>query len=254
MPLEPTQLALLVVAALSAGFVDAIAGGGGLLTLPAMLATGLPPHLALGTNKGQAVFGAASSLVAFARAGRIDRRRAPWVFPAGFAGSLAGAALVWLVDPAQLKPLILVLLVAAAIAVTVLRPARVAIDAGARPERRAVAIAISVAVGVYDGFFGPGTGTFLIVLFAWLLKDPLVEASANAKVVNFGTNLAAVALFAAKGAILWPLAVAMGLAQLTGAQIGARVTLRGGHGVVRGVTLAVMAALLVKVGWDVVHG
>lgn len=247
------MVALLGLAAFAAGLVDAIAGGGGLITLPALLAVGLPPHVALGTNKGQAVFGAASSLWAFVRAGRVDRQRAPRVFGAGFAGSLLGAALVLLLDPARLKPLILILLVAAAIAVTVIRPASVHVDRALPRRPRWVAIAIAAGVGVYDGFFGPGTGTFLIVLFAWLLHDPLVEASANAKAANFGTNLAAVLIFGTQGAILWPIAIAMGLAQLTGAQIGTRIAVRGGHRVVRAVALSVVAALVVKVAYDLVR-
>lgn len=241
--------------AFGAGLVDAIAGGGGLLTLPALLAAGLPPHVALGTNKGQAVFGSGSALWAFVRARRVDLRRAPPDFVAGFVGSLSGAALVSQLDPARLKPLILVLLVCAAIAVTTLRPGQT--GQAERPlqsprARLLLGLGIAAAVGMYDGFFGPGTGTFLIVLYAWLLRDPLVEASANAKVVNFATNLAAVLLFGFQGAIVWPLALGMGIAQLAGAQVGARIAVRGGQRVVRAVALSVTAALVLKIGWDLV--
>src|SRR4030095_9864787 len=107
-------VALLVVAFL-AGLVDAIAGGGGLLTVPALLATGLPPHIALGTNKGQAVWGSGASLVGYVRAALVDRKRAPAVFAAGFAGSLGGAALVLLLAPEVLRPVVLALLVVVAV-------------------------------------------------------------------------------------------------------------------------------------------
>lgn len=249
--IELPQMAALVLAALGAGVVDAIAGGGGLLTLPALLASGLPPHLALGTNKGQSVFGSASSLLAYARAGRVDPARAPRSFAAGFAGSLAGAALVMVVDPDRLKPLIVVLLVVAAVMVTVVRPP---VGTADRRPRVVAGLAVAGAIGMYDGFFGPGTGTLLIVLNVALLGDDLVAASANAKVVNFASNLAAVLLFASQGAVLWPLAVAMGLAQFVGGQIGPRLAIRGGQKVVRGVALTVMAALVVKIVWQMAAG
>src|SRR5512142_1954248 len=112
MTVGPGALSLLVLAALGAGIVDAIAGGGGLVTVPALLAAGLPPHLAVATNKGQSVFGSGAALLRFARAGMVDRARAMVAFPAGFVGSLLGAALLLLVSPSVLRPLVLALLVA----------------------------------------------------------------------------------------------------------------------------------------------
>jgi uncharacterized membrane protein YfcA len=248
--LELAQIVMLTIAALAAGTVDAIAGGGGLLTLPALVAAGVPPHMALGTNKGQSVFGSGSALALFARRGLIAPRRAAFMFPAGFAGSMAGAALVLLVSPQSLRPLILVLLAAAAVMVTTLRP-RPAAERVERGRHIAIAVAIAAAVGMYDGFFGPGTGTFLIVLFAALLGETLLEASANAKVVNFATNLAAVVVFASQGLIDWRIAIPMGVAQLTGGQIGARLAILGGQKVVRAVALSVVVALMGKIGWDI---
>lgn len=248
--LDLTHVIVLSIAALAAGIIDAIAGGGGLLTLPALVAAGVPPHLALGTNKGQSVFGSGSALVHFARRGLISRERAALMFPAGFAGSLAGAALVLLVSPASLKPLILVLLAIAAIAVSTLRPPAVERRQFSRGQLF-LAVAIACIIGVYDGFFGPGTGTFLIVLFAAVLGESLVDASANAKVVNFATNLAAVCVFASQGLIEWRIAIPMGVAQLAGGQIGARIAIRGGQRLVRVVALSVTAALMLKIAWDI---
>ena len=153
-----TTAALTAVAAV-AGCVDAIAGGGGLLTLPALLTAGVPAPLALGTNKGQSVFGSGAATLRFARAGKLTWRRSLPSFAAGFAGSLAGAAAVSQLDTAALKPLIIVLLCVAAVLVLVPRPR------SARPSTRPLltATAIALTVGAYDGFFGPGTGTLLIV-------------------------------------------------------------------------------------------
>jgi len=254
--LEPLTLALLCLAALAAGFVDAIAGGGGLLTMPALLGAGLPPHLALGTNKGQSVFGAAIALWRFQRSGLVDARRAVFTFPAGLAGAAAGAALVLALRPEVLRPVILVLLVAVAIHLAVRRPPRAAtakpLDAVA-PLKPLLAVAVALAIGAYDGFFGPGTGTFLIVAFAVLAGDGLAAASGNAKVVNFASNLASVSLFASRGVVLWEVALPMAAAQVLGAWFGAHSAIRGGDVLVRRVVLLVVVALCLKIGVDLLR-
>jgi uncharacterized membrane protein YfcA len=252
---SPQTLAFLVAAALVAGMVDAIAGGGGLVTLPALLAAGLPPHAALGTNKGQSIFGTLAAIVRFRRAGMIDLARARLTFPLGFAGSLAGAGLVLLVSPAVLRPLVLVLLIGAAAFVAVRRTAPSAAIPRASPRARvAIAAVAAFFLGGYDGFFGPGTGTFLIVAFVALLGDALRDASAAAKVVNFASNLAALLVFAANGVILWRVAVPMAAANAVGGWLGAHLTVRGGDKVVRRVVLVVVAALVIKIGRDIVVG
>lgn len=249
----PTLLeaTLLVAAALGAGFVDAIAGGGGLITLPALIAAGLPPHLALGTNKGQSVFGSFAALVRFGRAGLVDRARAPWSFAFGLSGSLAGAALVLLVRPEVLRPLVLALLAAVAIFLATRGSATPKPPVFTADRARLAGIVIAAVIGAYDGFFGPGTGTFLILAYVALLGDSLAGASANAKVVNFASNLAAVAVFASSGRIVWAYAIPMAAAQFIGGTLGAHVTVRGGDKLVRRVVLVVVLALLVKVSRDV---
>jgi uncharacterized membrane protein YfcA len=161
-PTGPLELALLVLAALAAGAVDAVAGGGGLLTVPALAAAGLPPHLVLGTNKGQSVFGSCSALVAYARAGLVDRDRARLTFPLAFLGSLAGAALVLAIRPEVLRPLVLALLVLAALAVGLRRAPP---SAAARlPERlRLPAAGARAPPGRLRRLLRPGHGTFLIL-------------------------------------------------------------------------------------------
>jgi uncharacterized protein len=252
---SPALVAALALVALVAGVIDAIAGGGGLLTVPALLWAGLPPHLALGTNKGQSVFGSFAALVRFARSGLVDGRRARVTFPLGLAGSLAGAALVLRVPPSALRPMVLALLAGAALFVGLRRPgAGRPVEQAPGREAPPVEAGIALAVGIYDGFFGPGTGTFLIVAFVALLGDRLAQASASAKVVNFGSNLAAVILFAWRGVVIWKVALPMAAAQLAGGWLGAHLTVRRGDGLVRRVTVAVALALAAKLAWDMRAG
>jgi uncharacterized membrane protein YfcA len=249
-----STILLLVLAALCAGVVDAIGGGGGLVTVPALLAAGLPAPLALGSNKGQSVFGSGAALLRYTRAGLVDGRVARASFPAGFAGSLAGAGLVLLVPPAALRPVVLVLLVAVA-ATLAFRPASPAPRQG-RPRSRAlrVAVLIAFALGAYDGFFGPGTGTFLIFAFVWFFEARLQEASADAKVVNFASNLAALFLFSSRGVVVWSVALPMAAGQACGGFIGAHMAVRGGDRMVRWVVLLVVLALVGKLAVDLVRG
>jgi uncharacterized membrane protein YfcA len=242
---------LLTSVALAAGAVDAVAGGGGLLTLPALLATGLPPHLALGTNKGQSVFGSGAALVRYARSSMVGGSRALVAFPAGLAGSFLGASLVMRLRPESLRPLVLILLIAVA-AFLAFRPQLQGRKKDVSTRRELlVAAATGLVIGAYDGFFGPGTGTFLIIAFVLLLGDELARASANAKVVNFASNLAAMALFASRDAIVWKLAVPMAAAQFAGGWLGAHLAVRRGDRLVRGAVLAVVLALSVKMGSEI---
>lgn len=243
------HIAALSAVAFAAGLVDSIAGGGGLITFPALLASGLPPHVALGTNKGQSVFGAAAALLRYARAGLVDRERARRTFPAGVLGALCGAGLVLLVRPDVLRPVVLVLLVASAVFVARLRDvAPRAVAHGPRAHK--VAAAIALGIGAYDGFFGPGTGTFLFVAFVALLGSPVAGATADAKVVNFASNLASVAVFAARGVVVWKLALPMAAGQALGAWTGAHLAVKVGARLIRAVVLAVVVALVLRLGYD----
>lgn len=239
----------LAAVALAAGVVDAIAGGGGLLTLPALLLTGLPVPAAVGTNKGQAVFGSGSALLTFWHAGRIDPRRVPALFLSGFMGSLLGAHLVTLLAPAVLRPVVLALLVVVA-TVLALQPR---IGQSPRPVDGPLALRamlIGAGIGCYDGFFGPGTGTFLILAQVAWLGDDMTRASAHAKIVNFSSNLAAMLLLHSKGLVHWDLAVPMAVAQTAGSIVGARLAVGGGDRLVRKVVLVVVALLVAKLTWD----
>lgn len=240
---DPSTLALLVGVAGMAGLVDAIAGGGGLLTLPALIMAGLPPHEVLATNKGQSVWGSAAALCRFWRSPLIDRSLAPVAFLCGMLGAMGGVCLVQFVAPTVLRPLTLVLLVVAAVLALSIKP-----KAAAGPRRRPLWIGAMVAllIGVYDGFFGPGAGTFLIIAGVLLWSKSYDAASADAKVMNFASNLGALAIFACHGQVIWLLALLMGLAQLTGGWIGAHLVVRRGAGLVRWMVVVVTVALVIK--------
>ena len=251
--MDAAHLAALCGVALVAGTVDAVAGGGGLITVPALLWAIPDASVALGTNKGQSTWGSFSALIHFWRKGFLDAKRAPVSFLAGFLGSLLGASVVLTIPRATLRAVVLVLLVAVAALLALRRdlsPRELALSPETRVLRAAV---MSLVIGAYDGFFGPGTGTFLIMGAVTLLGDALSRASANAKVVNFASNLAALLIFAVKSRVLWSVALPMAAAQMVGGALGARLTIRGGDRFVRAVVLTVVAALVARLAWDLQH-
>ena len=241
----------LCAATMFAGAVDAVGGGGGLITVPALLAAGLPPHLALGTNKGQSVFGSSAALTRYAHANLVDRRVAMTAFPLAVAGSAAGAAAALAIRPDVLRPVVLVLLLLAAAVVLTVRPRDEGMARGPS-ERRAEWIwgAAALVIGAYDGFFGPGAGTFFILVLVGLLHRPLTRATADAKVANFGSNLAALAYFSSRNSILWKLAIPMAGANLIGGFVGAHLAVRRGDRLIRAVVVLVVLGLVVKIARD----
>lgn len=249
-PVEWWVIALLALAAFGAGLVDAIAGGGGLITVPALLAAGLPPSVCLATNKGQAAFGAVSSFASFWSRDGIDRPRVPLGFAAGFVGSLTGAWTVMHIDPKPLKPIVLVLLMLAA---TFIAWPRKPSQGKARSWAMVALGPFAFALGFYDGFFGPGTGSILMIGFVLMFGDTLTRASGNAKAVNLASNLAALLLFSLRGAVIWRIALPMAAANALGSFVGARVALKGGDKFVRVVVLGVVTILVLKMAYDLVR-
>lgn len=251
--MTPLVVFALFVAAFIAGLCDSIGGGGGLITVPALLAAGLPPQLALGTNKGQAVFGAITSAASYVARGAVDRPLAGIAFASGLTGSVLGARALLLVRPEPLRPLVMALLVVA-LALMVARPRPVSVDGGgALPARRSLLVGALVGMGFYDGFFGPGTGAVLIVVFSRMGATSLVRASGNAKIVNLASNLAAVVVFAARGTVLWHLALPMAIANAGGSYIGARLAVKNGDRLVRAVVVVVVIATVLKLAFDVLR-
>ncbi len=241
----------LLSASFLAGFVDSIAGGGGIVQLPALL-IGLPNSPAaevLGTNKLSAVFGTTTAAALYRKQIKPDPKVLIGMAIPAFFGSAAGALLASRIPTSSMRPMILVLLIAVAI-YTWLKP-----DLGKLenlrhvPKQRIQIGAIAGAViGFYDGIFGPGTGSFLMLILVATLGYAFITASAIAKVVNVATNIGALIVFGINGAVIWQIGIIMGFANITGAIIGSRLAIRGGSTLVRKVFLLVTIVLIVRVG------
>lgn len=249
---------LLCLAALAAGWVDAVSGGGGLLQLPALLLAvpGATPVQALATNKLSSLMGTSAAAATYARRSRPDLRTALPMALAAFAGAAAGALTASHVPAAAFRPVIVVLLVAAWLW-TLLSPSMGQVQAlrwGRSRRHYVVAVLAGAAIGFYDGVLGPGTGSFLLIVLVAGLGYSFLSASAAAKFVNVGTNLAALLVFAATGSVLWLLGALMGVCNMAGALVGARMAIRRGSGFVRIVFLVVVGVLIARLGWDVVAG
>jgi uncharacterized protein len=235
---------LLMAAAFVAGTIDAMAGGGGLITLPALLAAGVPPVAAVATNKLQSAFGTGGAVLAFARKGHIDLKRFALPAAASLAGSALGAWLLTRIDPGFLAGLLPLLLVAMAL-YFLLAPRMTDEDRHSLAGRPAL-IAVAFAIGCYDGFFGPGTGSFFTTALVAVFGLGLIRAVAHTKLLNFASNIAALAVMIAGGHVLWILGFAMALGSVAGGQLGAHLAIRFGAGAARPLLILMSLALTAK--------
>jgi uncharacterized protein len=242
------MIALLMGVAFTAGVIDAIAGGGGLLTIPALLALGVPPVAALATNKLQSSFGTAGAVLAFARRGHIDLRRFALPALAALLGSALGAFVLTLVDPRFLSGLIPFLLIAMAL-YFLFAPRMHDEDRHVRAGR-GLLLAAAALIGCYDGFFGPGTGSFFTTALVAVFGLGLTRAVAHAKLLNLASNLAALAVLVAGGHVLWLLGLAMAAASIAGGQVGAHAAMRFGAGAVRPLLIVMCLGLTAKLLLD----
>ena len=243
---------LILLASGFAGMVDAIVGGGGLILVPALFATfpTAPPATLLGTNKCASVWGTAFATLKYSR--RVDMR---WraLLPAAvcaLVGSFVGAWTVTQIDPAFLRKTLPFIL----LAVLIYTLARKDLGRAHQPHQnqnreRLIACAIGALIGWYDGFFGPGTGSFFIFLLVRFLGYDFLNASASAKLLNVATNIAAIVLFAMKGHIWWQVGLMMAAANVAGSLVGSHLALKHGTGFVRWVFVIVVGVLIVKTGW-----
>lgn len=244
---------VVTLASLLAGFVDAIVGGGGLVLLPALFATfpSTAPATLMGTNKAGAVWGTAIATWQYSR--RVQLRWAAMLPAAlaGFAGAFAGAWAVTVLSPdflRKLLPLVLLAVLGYTLAKKELGRHHQPRFAG-RAEWVAASL-IGASIGFYDGFFGPGTGSFFVFLFVRLLGYDFLNASASAKLLNVATNVAAIILFSLKGHVWWHFALPLALANVLGSVLGTHMALKHGTGFVRGIFIAVVSLLILKTGYD----
>lgn len=242
-------LALLFLAGFAGGFIDAIAGGGGLISVPALLAAGLPPQLALGTNKFQSSCGTIIAVWRYARAGLM---RAPWLWLAvvlSFLASMGGAFAVSVLSKDLLKQLIPWMLAAVAVYTALNR--RFGIHEGtAKLSPVVFAIIFGTALGFYDGFFGPGTGSFWTVALVALLGLDLRHATGYTKAANLASNLGSLCIFLANGSVHFAAGGVMIAGQLFGARLGSGMVIRRGAAFIRPVFLTVVFAMTLKLLWD----
>ena len=247
------NLVIVAVASCLAGFVDAVVGGGGLILVPALFATypSAVPATLFGTNKGGAIWGTAWAAVNFARRVTLARVTMAWGMAGALAGSFFGAWVVTLVSAGPLKRALPFVLLG--ILVYTIAKKQLGREHTPRMAGGAEAVAaglIGLAIGFYDGFFGPGTGSFFVFLFVRILGYDFLHASAAAKMLNTATNLAALVLFAATGHVWWHIAAVLAVANVAGSLMGTRLALARGAGFVRIVFIVVVSALILKTAWD----
>lgn len=247
-------LVFILVAAFSAGFVDAIAGGGGLIQLPALLISFPDREVAevAGTNKLGSIFGTSAAALNYRRNIKTDPKLLLAMVLPAFIGSGSGSLLATQISTEQLKIAIVVMLVAV-FAYTLARPdlGKVEVLKGAAKRQRTVGAIAGLTIGFYDGFIGPGTGTLLMIVLVAALGFAFVGASAIAKVVNVSTNFASILVFGISGSIMWVVGLAVGICNLVGGIIGSYVAIRRGSDFVRKFYLVVTFALIVRVLFDV---
>lgn len=241
---------LLFFAALGAGFIDAIAGGGGLITIPALIAAKLPPKAVLGTNKLQSSFGSGSATVHFWRAHllRLQENRTGVLCTA--AGAVCGAALIHQLSSSFLARLIPWLLVAIALYLVVQPRLGEGVVSSRRLRPTLFFILFGLVLGFYDGFFGPGTGSFWAIAFVLGLGLDLTRATAKTKLMNFTSNVASLAVFITGGVVHVRAGLLMGVAQCIGAQLGAAMVVRKGTRFIRPFFIAVALAIALRLLWQ----
>lgn len=245
------MLSFLLGAGFIAAFIDSVVGGGGLISVPALLMTGLPPSIVLGTNKLASICCSSTSSISFLRSGKMDLGLVKYLFPLSLLGSILGAYTVRLIPSEFLKPLVVVMLVLVAIYTTFKK------DWGDQSTYKGISKRVGLlggcaafALGFYDGFFGPGAGSFLIFVFLMLGFD-FVVAAGNAKALNLASNLGAVATFMFAGSVNYAYGLIMGIAMIVGAIVGSRFAIAKGSSYVKPLFISVTGLLIGKQLWDV---
>lgn len=245
-------VAVLFAVSVIAAVIDSVAGGGGLLNVPALMLAGLDPVAAVGTNKIQGTFGAVSASQAYYRAGLIEIRAMGPAFATALAGGGLGAVSAQVVPLGLLKTAVPFLLIGIALFVA-FSPKLSDDTTRARTALIPYAVAACLPIAFYDGIFGPGAGTFLFISLVALLGQGVTRAAGNAKFLNLGSNAGALALFAASGVVNWPLGLALGLGSIIGARIGAGAALRQGARLIKPLVVCVAILMALRLMTDSSH-
>ena len=243
--------ALLIGAAFAAGFIDAIAGGGGLITLPALMLAGVPPVAALATNKTQGVFGAATSALSYAAKGHVNLRRQMLPALLSFAAGLVGAFCATRIPSDVLRLGLPALMIAIALFFA-LKPGLNDTDRVQRIEPRTFAVAFVPVIGFYDGLLGPGAGSFFMLGFVMLAGFGVLKATAHTKLLNFASNLGGLTAFAIAGSPIWKLGLMMGAASICGAWLGARVAMRNGARIIKPLLVLTSTLMALRLIWQMI--
>jgi len=248
--ISPLLLPVLFLTGAVAGLIDAIAGGGGLITIPVLLGIGLPPQYALGTNKLQATFGSASAMAHFVRAGTVDLRDAAAGVFWTAVGAVLGSYTVQQIDPGFLKrciPFLLLLI----LCYTVFTPKLGAEEVRPRMTKGLFYACFGLLLGFYDGFLGPGTGSFWVIAIMLGLGFDMRKGTGYTKLFNFVSNIVSLVVFIAGGHVLFWAGLVMGVGQAVGARIGARLVIKNGTGFIRPVFICSVLAVTAKLFYDI---
>lgn len=242
----------LIAAAFVAGIVDSIAGGGGLITVPALLLAGLPPVQALATNKVQGAFGAGTAALAYARKGHVSL--GGQILPAclSFAAAFAGSKLVPYIPTDTMRLLLPAVLIGIALFFA-LKPGLTDADRHQRVGPGLFTAVFVPVIAFYDGLIGPGTGSFFMIGFVLLAGFGVLKATAHTKLLNFASNIGSVLAFALMGAPLWKLGLAMGLAQAAGAQVGTHLAMRIGARLIKPLLVVTSSAMALRLIWQMIQ-
>ncbi|EAK0978960.1 hypothetical protein A0Z39_00210 [Campylobacter lari] len=247
MELELTYYVILFFVAAFAGCVDAIVGGGGLITIPALFACGIPPHLALATNKLQSTFGSLTAVLAYRKSMHIEKIALGILFTA--IGAAIGTYAVLLIDQNAVKIIVLICLILIFL-YTIFKPDLGHVHNKAKMSTTSFQITFGLLLGFYDGFLGPGTGSFWIFACVIFLGFSMKNASINTKILNFTSNVVALGVFLYSYEVLWKVGILMGIGQVLGAFVGSKLVLKTQGTFIKKLFLTMVALTIVKVAYD----
>lgn len=245
------KIVFLCMAGFLAAFVDSIAGGGGLISVPAYFMIGFPAHYSLGTNKFSATCGSLTSSIRFAKSGKTDNDILKIILPFTLVGAVLGAYVVMLIDSSVLKPIVLILILSVGIYSFFAK--KVGLEdtyKGATKKTLALGAILGFVMGFYDGFFGPGAGAFIIFGLIKIYGFDFVRASGNAKAMNFTSNIASLITFAIGGKIYYLMGIPMALFMILGANVGAKLAIKKGAKIIRPIFIVMSLGVAVKMVYE----